>query len=153
MRLRVTLSHGGTPLIRAAGPVVCAAGLGLLALEVLRAPENVPFTTPVFVVPFLAYLAWFTLGLRVIHQEANELVIPHGRGETRVHASEIAGVTTVRSWRPGAITIRFRTETPPGRSVTFVPPMSLLDHLGMGWMDREIVNHVRALAPQHPPEA
>ena len=141
-RVRVTLSSEFTPVFKFVFPAlfgITTAGMMFLA------PEGNAALGPVARVLFwlaVVLLLWYCGGLKAVHQEGTELVISNYRDEHRVPASQIERVK--RS--AGAVSVRFREPTPFGRTIRFVPEASLLDMLGMGWLDDEPVRHLRQMA-------
>lgn len=82
----------------------------------------------------------------MLHPEGTDLVVGGLSREVRVGAEEIEWVARFWWARPGAVTIRFRAETPLGRTISFVPETSVLAILGLEWLDDRPVRHLRELA-------
>lgn len=152
-RLRVSLSHAATPLVKYGAPALWSVGGGLaVAGSYLRWPA---FDTPGAPAPGLVLIWWWfgTLlawwyfgGLVRVEQEGYTLVFTGFRRQERVPAETIDEVTMFWWARPGAVTIRFRSPTAFGTHVSFLPPGSPLSAAGLGWLDVEPVNHLRRLA-------
>lgn len=142
-RLPVSLSSEFTPLFKFGFPVLFGIFAGLMTFLV-PAGDGGPGTAAraLLWLGMILLLVWACGGLMAVRQEGTDLVISNYRRAHRVPAGQIERVRRFA----GMIVIRFRQPTPCGRSIRFLPEASLLDVLGLGWMDDEPVKHLRELA-------
>ncbi|HEX2077971.1 MAG TPA: hypothetical protein VHG08_09685 [Longimicrobium sp.] len=142
-RVPVSLSSELTPLFKFGFPVLFGIVAGLMTFLVPAGEGDPGAAGRVLLwLGMIVLLLWACGGLMAVRQEGTDLVISNYRREHRVPASQIERVRRFA----GMVVIRFRQPTPFGRSIRFVPEASLLDVLGLGWMDDEPVKHLRELA-------
>ena len=86
--------------------------------------SEIRWQDPALWIAVTAYI-WWTLGrLKRVGLDGTTLVISNYRADIRVPARDIAEVRQDRLGKFRAITLTFKTETPFGRAVTFIPPVS-----------------------------
>jgi hypothetical protein len=145
-RLRLGLSHPLTPAVRLVFPILMLALPVIILVQAYLHPGSVPIRAIWLGPAAAAYAAWAMGGLKVLHQEGTDLVVGGIVREVRVGAEEIEWVSRLWWARPGAVTIRFRTETPLGRTISFLPETSVLAWVGLDWLDDAPIRHLRELA-------
>jgi hypothetical protein len=144
--VRLPLSSAWTPLSRFGFPLLANAAAGVLLVGWMLDPRFTPLASVMAAVMAASLLTWYCAGLKAVRQEGDSLVIPARGGEVRVPASLIDRVTQFWWARPGVVTVHFREPTPIGRTVSFVPEASILSFIGLGWLDDQVVMHLRQLA-------
>jgi hypothetical protein len=144
--VRLPLSSAWTPLFRFGFPLLANAAAVVLLVRWMLDSQSTPLASVMLALLTASLLTWYCAGLTAVHQEGDSLVISARQGDVRVPASHIDHVTQFWWARPGVVTVHFREPTPIGRTVSFVPEASVLSFIGLGWLDDQVVMHLRQLA-------
>lgn len=127
-------------------PLLANGAAVLLLVRSALEPRQASFAGTMAVLGAASLLTWYCGGLRTVHQEGDSIVISARAGEVRISAALIDRVGQCWWARPGVVTIHFRESTPAGRTVSFIAEASILSFVGLGWLDDQMVTHVRRLA-------
>jgi hypothetical protein len=129
-----TLSSPGNFFWTRLFPAVWITGFGIGALWLSVSPKTMPWNGvpgaappwagPVLLLGWLggtAFLLLLSWGLKRVRLSASTLLISNYRREVAIPLAEVASVRQRLFPHFGSITVEFRSETPFGRAVTFIP--------------------------------
>jgi hypothetical protein len=159
---RVTISSEFTPLFKFGVPVLWILIWGFLVASLINDPDSVTWNgvpggappsavwqTTAAGIAGIVYIVWICRNLVTVQLAGPTLIVSDYSQDARVPATEIDNVT--RWWwsRPGLVTVTFRSPTPFGRRISFVPQASVLEMLGLGLFDNSAVRELCKYAELH----
>jgi len=155
--MRRTLSSSQTFVFKYVSPVLWSALFGFLTIGLwLGVVHGRPADPPqpwmpwLFLIIWVAGTAihiWFSRRVKRVQMDDHALYVSNYFSESSVPLSEIADFTETTWTRPSIVTIHFRTRTPAGSRVAFIPKSRFF-----GFAPHPVIAELRTLSDREKAE-